>query len=129
MLVGFGEDYGLDRETALSVARAFGAGMGSGGVCGAVTGAYMVLGFKFHKEADQRQARHRTYHLVREFNERFKDRHETLICQELLGGVDLGTPSGRQEATDKKLFSTLCPVFVRDAAEILEALVRQRELP
>jgi C_GCAxxG_C_C family probable redox protein len=111
------------------VARAFGAGMGSGGVCGAVTGAYMVLGFKFRKEADQRQARYRTYELVREFNERFKVRRESIICRELLGGVDLGTPSGRQEASDKKLVSTLCPVFVRDAAEILEVLVRQRETP
>ena len=103
--------------------------MGSGGVCGAVTGAYMVLGFKFHKEADQRQARHRTYDLVREFNERFKARHGTVICRELLAGVDLGTPSGKQEAADKKLFNTLCPGFVRDAAETLEALVRQRETP
>ena len=111
------------------MARAFGAGMGSGGICGALTGAYMLLGFKFHKEGDQRQARYRTYDLVREFNERFKARHETIICRELLAGVDLGTPSGRQEATDKKVFSTLCPVFVRDAAEILEVLLRQRETP
>jgi iron only hydrogenase large subunit-like protein len=87
----------------------------------------MVLGFKFHKEADQRQARYRTYELAREFNERFKARHETISCRELLAGVDLGTPSGRQEAADKKLFSTLCPVFVRDAAEILEVLLRQRD--
>jgi len=89
----------------------------------------MVLGFKFHKEADQRQARYRTYELVREFNERFKARHETIVCRELLGGVDLGTPSGRQEAADKKLFSTICPALVRVAVEILEALLRQRETP
>jgi len=109
------------------VGRAFGAGMGSGGICGALTGAYMLLGFKLHKEADQRQARYRTYDLVREFNERFKARHETIICRKPLAGVDLGTHSGRQEATDKKLFSIVCPVFVRDAAEILEDLLRRAQ--
>jgi len=111
------------------VGRAFGAGVGSGGICGALTGAYMLLGFKFHKDAGQRQARHRTYDLLKEFSERFKARHETIVCRELLAGVDLGTPSGRQEAADKKLFGTLCPVFVRGAAEILEVLLRQQETP
>jgi C_GCAxxG_C_C family probable redox protein len=129
LLAGFGEDFGLDRETALSVGRAFGAGLGSGGICGALTGAYMLLGFKFHKEADQRQARYRTYDLVRKFNERFRARHATIICRELLGGLDLATRSGRQKATDRKLFSTVCPVFLRDAAEILEVLLGQRETP
>jgi C_GCAxxG_C_C family probable redox protein len=129
LLVGFGEDYGFDRETALSVGRAFGAGMGCGGICGALTGAYMLLGFKFHREADHRQARYGTYDLVREFNERFKVRHQSIICRELLAGVDLGTPSGRQEATEKKLFSTFCPGFVRDAAAILEVLLHERKTP
>jgi hypothetical protein len=82
----------------------------------------MLLGFKFHKEADQRQARYNTYDLVREVNDRFKARHGTVICRELLG-VDLGTEAGRKEVAERKLCSTVCPTFVRDAAEIVEALM------
>ena len=59
--------------------------MGWGDICGALTGAYMLLGFKFHQEADQRQARYSTYALVRELNDHFKARHGTNICRALLG--------------------------------------------
>jgi C_GCAxxG_C_C family probable redox protein len=128
LIAGFGDDFGLDRETALSVARAFGGGMGSGDICGSLTGAYMLLGFKFHREADRRQATSGTSRLVREFNERFRARHKTITCRELLGGVDLATRSGMREAAGRKLFSTVCPVVVRDAAEILEFLLRERKI-
>jgi C_GCAxxG_C_C family probable redox protein len=98
--------------------------MGWGDICGALTGAYMLLGFKFHKEADQGQARYSAYDLVRELTDRFKACHGTIICRELLG-VDLGTATGRKEAIDQGLFSTVCPRFVRDAAETVEALMRR----
>ena len=35
---------------AFNLARAFGAGMGLGRICGAVSGAFMVLGFKYQNE-------------------------------------------------------------------------------
>ncbi|MCK5553165.1 MAG: C_GCAxxG_C_C family protein, partial [Deltaproteobacteria bacterium] len=44
MFAGFGEQYGLDREMAIKLGRAFGSGMGQGGVCGALVGGYMILG-------------------------------------------------------------------------------------
>jgi len=44
----YGGRSGLDRETALKVAGAFGAGMArTGGTCGSVTGALMVIGLKY----------------------------------------------------------------------------------
>jgi len=89
--------------------------MGWGDICGAMTGASMRLGFKFHKEADQRQARYSTYDLVTELNDHFKARHGTIIWRELVG-VDLGTEAGTKDAIDRGLFSIVCPRFVRDAA-------------
>ena len=39
------EDFGLDRNLGLKVAMGFGSGMArTGNTCGAVTGAYMILG-------------------------------------------------------------------------------------
>ena len=50
VLSAYGPQYGLDRELALKVAGAFGGGMGHmGQVCGAVTGAFMVIGLKYGK--------------------------------------------------------------------------------
>ena len=45
LLAVYGPELGMDRETALKVAGGFGGGMGRmAGTCGAVTGAFMVIG-------------------------------------------------------------------------------------
>lgn len=124
MLAGFGESFGLPRDQALTIARAYGAGMGTGGICGAVTGAYMVLGFLVGKDEDERRARFKTYDLAAEFTRRFEARRGTILCKSLLGGVDLGTEAGRKTAQEKNLFREVCPGFVGDAAEILEECAR-----
>ena len=108
---------------AIKVGRAFGSGMGQGGVCGVLVGAFMILGLAFQGETDERRARYRTYELVREFTERFRTRHRTIVCKELLGGIDPSTKAGRRQALDQKLFTTLCSKFVEDAADILETMV------
>jgi len=109
---------------AFNLARAFGAGMGIGRICGAVSGAFMVLGFKYQNEDDERQARYKTYDLVKEFIKRFEEKHGATNCKDLLGGVDLSTETGRQEAVDRKLFTTVCSELVRDAAKILDDLLK-----
>ncbi len=124
MLAGFGEPLGLTRDQALKIARGYGAGMGSGGICGAVTGAYMILGFLAGEDADERRARFKTYDLVGEFTRRFEARRGSIVCKTLLHGVDLGTEAGRKEAAEKNLYRTLCLACVRDAGEILTALAR-----
>ena len=115
---------GLNREIALKVSQAFGGGMGQmGEVCGAVTGAFMVIGLKYGRtRADDDEAKVKTYSLVKEFTEKFKARNGTIICRELLG-CDIGTPEGERIAKEKKLFSTVCPGFVQDAVEILEEIL------
>lgn len=109
---------------AFTIGRAFGSGMGLGKICGAVSGAFMVLGFKYRGEDDERQARYKTYDLVKAITKHFEEKHGTIICNELLDGVDLGTEEGRQEALDRKLFTKVCPEIVRDAAKILEDILK-----
>ena len=115
---------GLERDLALRVAGAFGGGMARmGETCGAVTGALMVIGLKHGMtQAKDEEARDKTYKLAQELATRFKDRHRSIICRELLG-YDLSSPEGRKAAHDKGLFSTLCPELVRDAAEIAEEIL------
>lgn len=44
VLIPFAQDIGITREQAAGLALNFGRGMGCGNVCGAVTGALMVMG-------------------------------------------------------------------------------------
>jgi len=120
----FSEDLGMGREQALRAACAFGAGMGRMcETCGAVTGAFMVLGLKYGKvRREDEPAKEKTYALVREFAGEFKARNGTIVCRELLG-CDMGTPEGMKYAKEHNLHTTRCPKYVRDAAEILERLL------
>jgi len=94
-----------------------------GETCGVVTGALMAIGLKYGMtQANDQGARDKTYKLAQEFANRFKTRHNSLVCRELLG-YDLSKPEGRKAAYDKGLFTTLCPQFVRDAVEIVEQLL------
>jgi C_GCAxxG_C_C family probable redox protein len=121
----FGEQFGLDRDTALKLAAGFGGGMGRmAGTCGAVTGAFMILGLKYGAVSpEDMQAKELTYEKVREFAARFSERNGSLECRELLG-YDISSPVGSQIVKDKELISTLCPKYVWDAAEILEGMLR-----
>lgn len=109
---------GLDRETALKVAGGFGGGMAHmGGTCGAVTGAFMVLGLKHGRtRPDDQASKEETYRLVNEFATRFRARHGSIVCRELLG-FDIATREGVAEARRR------CPRFIQSSGEILEELL------
>lgn len=120
----YGEQLGLNREIALKVSGAFGGGMAHmGETCGAVSGAFMVIGLKHGKtKIEDKQAKEKTYSLVKEFVDRFKSRNGSIVCRELLG-CDISTPEGMKLVKEKKLTTTLCPKFVQDAAEIIEQIL------
>ena len=124
ILSTYGTQFGLNREIALKVAEAFGGGMcHMGETCGAVTGAFMVMGLKYGRTiAGDKQSQDKTTSLVNEFVNRFKSRNTSIVCKELLG-CDLSTPEGTNMAKEKNLFATICPKFVQDAAEIIEQIL------
>ena len=125
LLSAYSAKFGLDRETALRIADGFGGGMGSmGETCGAVTGAFMVIGLKHGRTVvEDRDAHRKTNSLVNDFMRLFKHRNGSIVCRELLG-CDISTPEGLNSAREKKLFTTVCPKYIQDAAEIVEELLK-----
>ncbi len=121
--------FGMEREMALRAAGAFGGGMGrSGQTCGAVTGAVIVIGLKHGKtRAEDNATREKCYAVAAEFTRRFEARHGALTCPALLG-CHIGAPEGRALAHDEHLYETICANLVRDAAEILEALLELEQM-
>jgi len=120
----YAEQLGLDKQVALKISCAFGGGMARRAeTCGAVTGALMVIGLKHGKaRPDDNDAKDRTYALAGEFVERFKARHSSIVCRELLG-CDIGTSEGKQTFDENKYEETRCSKFVADAATILEEIL------
>jgi C_GCAxxG_C_C family probable redox protein len=124
VLSAFSDTFGLDLNTALRISQSFGGGIAHRGeMCGAVSGALLVIGLKYGRtKAEDIQAREKTYQVVREFIKRFENLNESIICKDLLG-QDLNTKEGLRFVEEEKLFETLCPKFVQNATEILENLI------
>ncbi len=52
--------------------------------------------------------------------DRFADLQGTLICRELLNGLDLTTEEGRRHFKEARLLETVCSGCVRDVVQILK---------
>lgn len=124
VFAAFAPQLGMDEGQALKLASPFGGGVARRGqTCGAVTGALMALGLA--QGADTPAGKEDTYRLGEEFLQRFESRHATILCRELID-CDISTPEGRQQAREKGAFTALCPLFVRDAAEIVQAMLAKK---
>lgn len=125
VLASYAGDFGLDERLALRLATGFGSGMGRMcEVCGALTGAFMVIGLKYGKE-DTDGTRYgneteTTYRLVADVAHKFNQRNGSIFCRELIGH-DLMDPVERAKVVELGLFKTTCRKCILDAVEILEA--------
>ncbi len=120
------ELFGLDRTQALKIASGFGAGMQMAQTCGALTGAYMVLGLRFGTEAcGTSEGRKEVHEAIVEFTRKFRERNGTTDCRDLLG-CDISTAEGSRRAKEQKLFTTVCPRFVKDVSELLNEIIERK---
>ncbi|MDD5466278.1 MAG: C-GCAxxG-C-C family protein [Anaerolineales bacterium] len=120
-------EIGISEEVALRIAAAFGGGMGRlGEVCGAVSGAFMLIGYQYgNAVADDAANKQRVYQLVRQQAEGFQARHGSILCRELLG-CNISEEAGMALARQRDLFHTRCPAFVRASTELVGALLDRR---
>jgi len=120
----YGKYFGMPEELAIKTATALGGGMGGmGKTCGAVTGAFLVLGLTY--EIGNPQSRSEVYGLVKEFTRRFIARHGSTNCTELLG-YDMSTEDGMRTIKEKKLTKNICPKLDKSAAEFIEELLGEK---
>jgi len=123
----YGTPLGLSRDQAMRVAAGFAGGMRQGETCGAVTGAFMVLGLRHcSADCDTSRGRAEVYDRVVDFADRFRERNGSISCRELLG-CDISTPDGVKQAQEQNLFGPTCVQMVKDAAEILEEMEETRD--
>lgn len=126
ILMAYGPLFNLDRGTAARLAAPFGGGVARrADTCGAVNGACMVLGLKYgHTAADDTDSKERAYQAVHDFIHQFQDRYGSIECRQILE-LDISNPEELQQARDDQLFTTRCPDFVTQAAELLDQLIAE----
>jgi C_GCAxxG_C_C family probable redox protein len=129
VLLACKDDLGYDENLASAISVGFGGGMGRlQEKCGAVTGAFMVIGLyssKIHQ--DNLSRKNHSYSLIQQFDQKFKSLHHTTQCRELLG-CDLRTEEGHTYAVENKLFQQICEKCIADSVRILEELTAPKSL-
>ena len=76
VVIAYGKEYGIDKDLAIKLTSSFGAGLaGLGEVCGAITGASIILGLKYGNDSNMH---------VRNLTKKFKEKHKGLTCRTLL---------------------------------------------
>ena len=118
----FCADAGLDTSTAFRLANGFGGGVRCGELCGAASGAVLVVGLRcgFHEEGDlarKNYCNQKTY----EFLEQFKAVNGSVLCRDLLG-ADIRRPEDHMTETVKAAHKTVCPGAIASAVRILEGM-------
>lgn len=127
VFLAFADVTGFDTETALRISSSFGGGMGRmREVCGAVSGALMVAGILWgYTELDDTKKKEH-YALVQEIARRFRGKHQTVVCRELLKGLETDTSPVPSVRDAKYYRKRPCVRMVEDAAAILDELIAER---
>lgn len=123
VFAAFAPELGLDEETALHIALGLGGGVGRmREVCGAVSGASMLVGLRFPGIS-----KGEAYNKVRLIADEFKKTNPSIICRELL---ELSKPEKNHEPeqrTAEYYKKRPCIKIVEDAALAVEKILFDAE--
>ena len=126
VIAAFAEDCGLTEKQALKLGACFGSGMRKGEVCGACTGALMVLGSLYGQyDITDLASRERAYAVTDRMLEDFASVSGSYRCNDLLG-CDVSTAEGMSYAREHDLFTEFCPQMIANAVDILEQIMEEQ---
>ena len=119
----FCEELGLDLETAMKISSSFGGGMGRmREVCGTVSAMFMAAGLAY-STTDNNKAEQ--YKIVQELAQKFKDKNGSIICRELLQGIESSTSPIPSERTETYYKKRPCPKLIENSVEIFEEYLKE----
>lgn len=124
VLAAYAPEVGMEKDLAAGIGRGMAGGVGGlGHVCGAVSGAVMVIGLKTTNEGNihDMAASFDTMDTVKEFISRFEEQHSSIQCRELTG-CDISTREKSAAAMKENAFAN-CPKFVKSAVTILDDIL------
>ncbi|MCE5174590.1 MAG: C-GCAxxG-C-C family protein [Bacteroidales bacterium] len=128
VITAYADRLHFDYKQALCLSCGFGGGMGRlQETCGAVTGAFMILGFhNCKKYSNNKDRKNGTYAMVQKFAASFKEKNGKTDCRSLLG-CDLTTEEGQKYLKEHNLHETICEKCILDAIAITDELIKEQE--
>ena len=130
VFMAYAHRFDIDEDTAKKISAGLGGGIGRmREVCGAVSGAAMVIGsICSATDGKDNENKQKNYELVREFADRFTKRNGSIICRELLGlDVKMEKSAKPENRTAEYYKKRPCVELVGDAVEILAELIEENK--
>lgn len=125
VLLAYADLIDIDKESLAKIASSFGGGMGRlREVCGAVSGMFMVEGLLHgYSDPSAKDEKMAHYANLQALAAKFKEQNGSIVCRELLGGVQSTNPKP-DERTPEYYKKRPCVELVGMAAEILEEYLK-----
>lgn len=123
VLAAFSDRTGLDDQTAFNLAAGFGAGTGTGELCGALSGSAMVLGLTHPVDpADPAAGKRRAMGLSKQAQKEVKERFGSVRCADLL---KTELPPELSPAAQEMGLTNRCEIQIVNAIQRVEALLQE----
>ncbi|MDD3346490.1 C-GCAxxG-C-C family protein [Oscillibacter sp.] len=125
VVAAFSDLTGLGEQESFNIAGGFGAGAGTGELCGAVVGAVMTLGLLTPVDtADPVGSKKRTVALGKDLQNRFSGKFGALRCQDLLKSR-LEPNEAMTPAAAHMGLTGHCDIMIVTAVEIVEEILKE----
>ena len=122
ILRAYSPSLGLSRGDAFEIAMRLARKVNMCETCGAVTGAYIILGKHQPAEVpDRGESEQRLANSLREFTNNFTARHGTITCRKFL--IEKARKAKPQNFRDGTIIPGLCPRLVKDTGLLLEQML------
>ncbi len=118
VLLYFSEKLGLDNDIAVKISQAFESGLFKGDTCGALSGAFMVIGLA--KGDGKNRGEIKGY--TDRFRIEFEKKMASTKCEDLLG-INITKDEDLKKAYDEGIIARICPEAIFTAIEILENIL------
>jgi len=119
---------GYSREESLKMISSFGGGLGRlREVCGAMSGAAAVAGVLWGSaDVHDKAAKAAHYALIQRIAAEFRAANGSIICRELLNGIESGTNPTPSDRTPEYYKKRPCADIVCSAAAILDRIIAEK---
>lgn len=126
--LAFAEEMGMDVESAAKLSSSFGGGLGRlREVCGCVSGMALAAGAIFgYSDPKAKTEKMDHYALIQKLAGEFREKNGSIICRELLSGINQDTSPVPEERTANYYKKRPCADLAYIAAEILEEEIKMR---
>jgi len=128
VLYAFSDLTGLDRDTSLKLACSLGGGFGRmREVCGAFSGACIVAGLLWgYSDTETKSLKADHYALIQQMAAEFKKINGSIICRELLSGIESSADSNPSDRTAEYYKKRPCQKIAASAAGIIDKILSER---